>query len=377
MPTGNLSKVSRFESLDGMRGVCAVFVAIYHFDTVLNTGHLLNHGWLSVDVFFVLSGFVIARAHEERLRARRGFIEFLRARAARLLPVQIVGTIVAGLSIFALYRSGHLAMAHLTAGALFVGTIWTALLIPNSLSPVGEIFAYWNRPFPVNPPLWSLQAEWIVNIVYARLLYATRTSTLLAIFCGLALYLFDHSLHAPDGWDATVHYEFFPSTGRALLGFMAGAIIFRAYTSDLLDRMPSIRPEFVFSLWFLICAVPSPRAIPIFESAAAILFAPLAVAVLVRGERPLNRIYSWLGKLSYPLYASHFAIVTLSGVWLDQNRSRHSALYAIPMLIAGFILAWGIERLTTPWMQIKRERFPINAPSVEVSEPRSPNFIDK
>src|SRR3569833_1075389 len=69
----------RYESLDGMRGLCAVAVALLHFD--LGAGFLAKHGFLSVDMFFVLSGFVIALKYEDRLRSPNGFRAFLGARA--------------------------------------------------------------------------------------------------------------------------------------------------------------------------------------------------------------------------------------------------------------------------------------------------------
>jgi len=60
--------VKRYESLDGMLGLCALIVVLYHCGYGLNTPPLVGSGWLSVDVFFVLSGFVIALAYEDKLR---------------------------------------------------------------------------------------------------------------------------------------------------------------------------------------------------------------------------------------------------------------------------------------------------------------------
>jgi peptidoglycan/LPS O-acetylase OafA/YrhL len=68
----------RYESLDGMRGLCALIVTAYHCAYALNTAHFPDSGWLSVDMFFVLSGFVIALAYEDRLKAGFSFSDFLR-----------------------------------------------------------------------------------------------------------------------------------------------------------------------------------------------------------------------------------------------------------------------------------------------------------
>jgi peptidoglycan/LPS O-acetylase OafA/YrhL len=71
--------------------------------------------------------------------------------------------------------------------------------------------------------------------------------------------------------------------------------------------------------------------------------APLSVALLIRGERPLPGIYPVLGTLSYPLYASHFAIVNLAAIWLVP-KSEHNLIVLIPMLFASLLLAWCVSR---------------------------------
>ncbi|HKB95401.1 MAG TPA: acyltransferase family protein, partial [Rhizomicrobium sp.] len=62
----------RFASLDGLRGVCALTVLLFHADDLFHRGPIFQHGYLAVDMFFLLSGFVIALAHEDRLRAGAG-----------------------------------------------------------------------------------------------------------------------------------------------------------------------------------------------------------------------------------------------------------------------------------------------------------------
>jgi peptidoglycan/LPS O-acetylase OafA/YrhL len=336
---------NRFDALDGMRGVCAVFVAIYHFDTVLKTGHLLNHGWLSVDVFFVLSGFVIALVYEDRLRSGSCFFAFLRARARRLLPIQVLGTVIVAASLLALYESGDLHLSDSNFAIWAVTLLYGILLIPNFLSPVAHVFAFWPAAFPANPPLWSLQGEWIVNILYGLWLHAARSSVLILVCLTLASYLTFYAFHHPHGWDATVPFDFTASTARAGMGFLIGVLVHRAHRKDILQGLPSVRPELVYSLWFLVCAIPTPHALPLFESTTAIVFAPLAVALLVRSDKAVPKIFLVLGTLSYPLYASHFAIVNLMPILMEPAGHSYSWLLAFPMLAAALTSAWALNLL--------------------------------
>jgi peptidoglycan/LPS O-acetylase OafA/YrhL len=226
-----------------MRGICALIVAILHCDIVLGSAALFRHGWLSVDIFFVMSGFAIALSYEDRLQRAGGFGAFVRARAARLLPVQIIGTIIAALSCLALYWSGHWTLPGLDSGVLLVTLVWGLFLIPINLSPVAGIFAPLQWGFPIDPPLWSLHAELIVNILYGRFLFATRTFVLAAIFGGLTIYLLYHLLHVRPEWDMTVPYKIVPNLARAIIGFLAGMMIFRANKAGLLHRLPLIPPQ--------------------------------------------------------------------------------------------------------------------------------------
>lgn len=333
----------RFEALDGMRGLCAVIVALMHFDIILGTGVVVRHGWLSVDMFFVLSGFVIALKYEERLQAPNGFRAFMGARAARLLPVQFLGTTAVAMSFLAMYLMGYLAGVNLVS--LGEAYLYGLLLIPISWSPLGNIFPYLPRAFPINTPLWSLQAEWIVNIIYARWLSSAKTRLLFLLWAILVLCLATHVLLGGRTWDFTkLPSGMIAGLGRAAVGFIAGVLVYRMHRRRVLAWLPSINPRAVFAIWFLICMIPPGRPTPILESVAAIIVAPLSVALLIRGERPLPRLYTGLGALSYPLYASHFVVFNLAAILFAHGPVRYLS-YIFPMLIAALLLAWGINRL--------------------------------
>jgi peptidoglycan/LPS O-acetylase OafA/YrhL len=90
MAAGNLRE--KFIFLDGLRGVAAMSVGILHAGQIFNVDIIPRHGYLAVDFFFCLSGFVIAYAYEERLFGQHSWGRFALLRVIRLYPMIVVGT---------------------------------------------------------------------------------------------------------------------------------------------------------------------------------------------------------------------------------------------------------------------------------------------
>jgi peptidoglycan/LPS O-acetylase OafA/YrhL len=332
----------RFENLDGFRGVCAAMVAIFHCDAILNTGRLLNHGYLGVDAFFVLSGFVIALTYEDRLRSGMGGGSFLKKRWNRLIPTHVMGTAVVSLVTVGLFATGFLKI-HSTPAVMAMDVALGFLLIP-SFGSVGGF------SFPVNSVLWSLSCEWIVNIAYGLLLFRSRARwLLLAILVSWSVAL-TYGMSSRVGLHfGTLPGDFWLGVVRAFAGFLCGTLIFRLHRNGKLRHFPSVRPELVFSLFFLACAIPTKGPTPIFDFTMWLLL-PLAVILLVKSDEPVPRFYLWLGVISYPLYVSQLASIRLVLPFLDPSIDRHSMLLAIPML-AGAV---GVAILLT-WLTKSRQ----------------------
>ena len=91
----------RYETLDALRGLAALAVVVFHLGQVRLAPDLVPHGYLAVDFFFVLSGFVVAHAYEEALRGSLSFRSFALRRAIRLYPLAILGA-TAGLALLIL-----------------------------------------------------------------------------------------------------------------------------------------------------------------------------------------------------------------------------------------------------------------------------------
>lgn len=215
---------SHYAILDGLRGVAAVMVVIFHLFEAFATSHVdqrINHGYLAVDFFFILSGFVIAYSYDDRWRtgaastkrrrcaaagstagaasAAGGGIdaacggaltvcEFIKRRLVRLQPMVVLGALIGG-ALFYLQRCEVWDVSAVSAGALIVALLMNALLLP---APIGVEVRGLTEMYPLNGPSWSLLFEYIGNISYALILRRLSTCALTlfvtAAAIGLALY---------------------------------------------------------------------------------------------------------------------------------------------------------------------------------------------
>lgn len=147
----------RFEVLDGLRGVAAVLVVAFHLLESYcggdHTKQLLNHGYLAVDFFFVLSGFVIGYAYDDRWAKGLTTWEFFRRRLVRLHPMAVFGTLL-GAALFyfgACEEWKPIAETSLGRLALVALVCCTILPVGKSLDIRG-----WVETNPLNGPVWSL-----------------------------------------------------------------------------------------------------------------------------------------------------------------------------------------------------------------------------
>ena len=154
-----------YNILDGLRGVAALTVVCFHLFEAYATSHLdqrINHGYLAVDFFFILSGFVIGYAYDDRW-TKMTVGEFLKRRFIRLHPMVVIGALI-GAVMFYFQGCSVWDVSTVSVGALLLATLMNALLIPAT--PGAEIRGV-GEMYPLNGPSWSLFFEYIGNILYA------------------------------------------------------------------------------------------------------------------------------------------------------------------------------------------------------------------
>ena len=154
-----------YHILDGLRGVAAIMVVWFHIFEAYATSHLdqnINHGYLAVDFFFILSGFVIGYAYDDRW-GKMGIKEFIKRRVIRLHPMVVMGAVIGGI-MFYFQGCSVWDVSTVTVLALFIATFINALLIPAT--PGTEVRGL-GEMYPLNGPSWSLFFEYIGNVLYA------------------------------------------------------------------------------------------------------------------------------------------------------------------------------------------------------------------
>ena len=329
----------RFQGLDGLRGVCALSVLLFHADDLFHQGPIVQHGYLAVDMFFLLSGFVIAFVHQGPLQRGGGLLSFLRARARRLLPVYWLGAALSLAIFIGMASSGFSPIAYSWAAIWIVIPVATLFMLPaygtagNSFSPA------------MTSVTWSLLVEWLVNIAYGAGLFRCRTRTLatLAIAGWLAMAVAGY--FTGKGWCVGMNRYDFISYGilRGAPSFLAGVVLCRLHARGWFARLPAIAPEILLTLWLCIAVVPTFSATPTFDWITVMIFCPALVALLLRAEDKAPAYFRRLGDISYPLYVTHPGILALAQLTplFDLNR-RPDPLRALAVII----LCVGVAALT-------------------------------
>ncbi|HEY5107133.1 MAG TPA: acyltransferase [Caulobacteraceae bacterium] len=322
----------RFTVLDGLRGVAAIAVVLYHANLQLRLPYFLPRAYLAVDFFFVLSGFVIAHAYENGLRTRRlTSLAFLKSRVVRLAPLALLGSII-GLAILLLAPA---AMGEDPRNnPLFPVIVVTGLMLLPDIVPGG------TRMYPLNAPLWSLFYELLANAAYALIAPRLSTRALFVLVVGAAMATLIASLGA--------HGVMYASPARVAYPFFAGVLVYRLWRAG--KRAPGIHP---MALAALLCAaflIPdsSPLLSTAVDAACVIAVFPLIVWIGASSAakgfwKPACNLF---GEMSYPLYVIHFPLMLVATLILVRIPDQRIALAALFLSVFGLaMLALWLSRV--------------------------------
>jgi peptidoglycan/LPS O-acetylase OafA/YrhL len=305
-----------FVTLDGLRGIAALAVMFWHIQGI--GGAVVSSGYLAVDLFFMLSGFVLAHRYDGRLQGGLGASLFIRMRVIRLYPLYILGC-----AIGAAVSLAGLVVQRGTGSDWYGWSVDVALailMLPDLAGPDGVVFRF-------NVPAWSLFYEMALNILFAFALPRLRISGLwvIVILSGLALIV--EAFHF-GGLRLTGTMPFFPfASVRAIFGFFAGILIHRLRAAGRLPRW-SVHPLLPMAITLATMFAPGRGLWLPYASILIVLCAYPAVIVMGLEHDPKGRfadLMSWLGILSFPLYAIHAPLLALA-------RHVASALHLSPFI---------------------------------------------
>jgi peptidoglycan/LPS O-acetylase OafA/YrhL len=336
-------QAERLRSLDAWRGICALFVAALHFQTTgyIHSSALVGQAGRFVDFFFVLSGFVIARAYRRRLE-EGAWGPFMIRRVGRLWPLHLVTL------------AGTVAMA---AAGSFIGLTVNGFVyadIPANIT-MTHAWGYLDR-LTWNGPSWSISTEMFAYLTFAFLAWRLRSWRLdVACMVVLAVSLHIVMFTAPSGFGSS--YDF--GVERCLFGFMAGVL------GDRLWHVTSIRPR--GELFALLLAFLSVAFLP---DSLSVLLIPIfvwTVLVFASDAGPVSRILhtafpQLLGRVSYSLYMTHYiiglTIITVLALFtnLTSEVSGNRTIVAYWWICDGLTLLYlaiviGVSCLTYGWIE--------------------------
>ncbi|WP_223649490.1 acyltransferase family protein [Hymenobacter psoromatis] len=329
--TQPLKTKQHFELLDGLRGVAAVAVVIFHFMEFAipdYTHNFIAHGYLAVDFFFCLSGFVIAYAYDNRINAM-GMVEFCKLRLIRLHPLVIIGSVL-GLIFFLLDPYSNLA-AKYSASQLVTMFMASCLLIPY---PV--VLQRSANLFHLNPPTWSLFWEYIANIFYVLILFKLSNKLLwLIVSCAALLLCYEahHVTYLGVGWGKD---NFWGGGIRILYSFPIGMLIYRS-NWIVKSRLGFISLGFLLFIAFLIPY--STKTNWLADSLIVLFYFPFLVALGAGASAaaPLQAICRFSGEISYPLYMIHYPFLWIFLSYVEKNKPSLNQMTLI-ILIAAVLL---------------------------------------
>jgi peptidoglycan/LPS O-acetylase OafA/YrhL len=277
-----------FAVMDGLRGIAAMAVVVLH--SWKNSGMVVN-GQLAVDLFFMLSGFVIAYSYDDRLRSGMKAKDFLLRRFIRLYPMILVGA-VGGIIIAIIHNKTDPAQAYALKDIATSGLL-SIFVLPYLAPHIGD------KSFSFNIPLWSMFFEIAANLFYvfcAR--YLSKRILALIVIAGLIGVVGGGTL---SGWGKENFFFGFP---RVACGFFGGVLLFKLWRKGFL---PKLNGNFFVLAAVLVATFAIPHLVAGWQFLPA--FALFAVVIIfAAGAAPsrADRYFAWIGTLSYPVYLLHW-----------------------------------------------------------------------
>ena len=331
-----------FETMNGLRGVAALAVVAFHWS--LGEPFKLTHGYLAVDLFFALSGFVVAHSYEDRLIQGMPTLRFFIIRTIRLYPLYIMGSFLSILII----------CASLAIHGLTKNNISGLIEMPFALlmAPSPPLHADWSEAnlYPLNRPAWSLFYEIIANVAYAASARFWSVKRLLLLMCAAGSALILHLVMAgpfygDGGWNwSSIHLGLL----RVFYSFPAGVLIYKLYRGARLQWIGARSLYIVASLpLFLIAPAFAPEfyAIPF----NVLVGFPLLVLLAAGSDEPQGgfaRFYKYLGAASYATYVLHQPFHSIVEATLAKLSFAPAPLLRDAVLMAAIIpLSFFIDRI--------------------------------
>jgi peptidoglycan/LPS O-acetylase OafA/YrhL len=300
---GSASRDRVFHTLDALRGIAAIGVVIFHMKRFFSP-IAVPGGYLAVDLFFIMSGVVLANAYENRFRAGMGTREFMRIRLIRLYPLYFLGTMLGILVTFASLFGNN--TENWNSHSLTVAAFLALLFLPYFSGTD-------DRLFPLNIPCWSLFFEIVINFLFALTWPALTTRRLVAICLATGCALVFATAHNGNIDLGSVAANFLPGLIRTSFGFSIGILIARQIRGA---RRRNSNLGFLAIATVVIVAIsgsPFGKYRALWDAASVLLVFPLVVywSTLIDPSSWLRTAATFLGVTSYAVYVLHKPLLAI------------------------------------------------------------------
>lgn len=369
-----LAPKPRYEILDGLRGVAALMVVAFHLLETYSKGpseQIINHGYLAVDFFFVLSGFVIGYAYDDRW-GKMSIGTFFKRRLVRLHPMVVAGTLI-GAALFFFAGTAFPKTMEVEGWKFALCLVMGLLMIPCGM---GLDIRGWGETNSFNGPNWSLTYEYIANVLYA-FIFRYLPKVALAVLCAVcAVFTLDLTLgwdifglfpNGPQynvigGWSLTAQ-QIYVGFARLLYPFLCGLPISRILPLRRSESNPSGSPiHLKGGFWWCALAIVVIFSVPciggrqclwdgLYQAVCILIVFPLLVlagAGSVTTDAKSTAVCKWMGEISYPLYITHFPLMYIQMNWVAEHADaplwQHIAVSTGVFFVA-VILAWGLLKI--------------------------------
>lgn len=359
-----LASKPRFEILDGLRGVAAMLVVVFHLFETYSSGpadQIINHGYLAVDFFFVLSGFVIGYAYDDRW-GRMSTWDFFKRRLIRLQPMVVLGTLIGAFWFYFGAAPGFELVMQTPWWKLLLIMILGCIMFPT---PPSMDIRGWKEINSLNGAQWSLLWEYIANILYALFIrrfsrvalgVMVALSAFLTIDLAMDLDVFgllearSYAKYTVIGGFGLTHDQVYIGICRLLYPFFGGLLLYR------LGKL-RVNLKSGGMLWCSL-AVAATLAVPHIGGethqwlnglycVVIILFVYPTIVAAGAGSplkgRKTTAVCKFLGLISYPLYITHYPMIYVQMNWAARHADAPLGTHiwvAVSIFVASIAVAY-------------------------------------
>jgi peptidoglycan/LPS O-acetylase OafA/YrhL len=314
---------AKYHNFDAIRGLAAIIVLMFHTAVKARRPDLFPVAFLAVDLFFMLSGFVIAQAYADKLRRGMTLRSFLAVRGRRLYPLFFLGQAL-GCGVFT--TAALMGVSGYTLGPILMAFAYGLLILPFPVRNIGNVPAI----LPLNYPSWSLFFEIAINVAYALALPWLSRRVLWSLLSIGVVGLTVAGLHWGHLAVGPTVKTFSGGVPRVLVSFAAGVLIYEYRPKRITISNTVSLALFASTLILLLIGN---RAwwhdIPVVCLAFPVL---VYLAARYQSDGVIARTSAWLGRVSYAIYILHMPMLYFIAIFVHPHVSE-------PYLVSGLWIA--------------------------------------